>query len=141
MVICQNQKNFNKEIKNIRHNLMLNKYTQESADSIMKPSRRNCPSSDTIHQSMIITPYVKSISVKFRCTGNHFCVRNIFKTNHTLHGTMIKTGPLRDAQQMKQCVYNIPCHCDRCYSGKTSRPLDVCIKEYKHNLSPKCTGR
>jgi hypothetical protein len=39
MVICLDQKDFNKEIENIRHDLMLNEYPQEFADSIMKPSR------------------------------------------------------------------------------------------------------
>jgi hypothetical protein len=50
---------------------------------------------------------VKGISEKFRCIGNYFNVRTIFKTKHTLRGTLIKIGPVRDAQQMKQCVYNI----------------------------------
>jgi hypothetical protein len=47
----------------------------------------------------------------------------------------MKTGPVRDAQQMKKCVYNIPCDCGRCYIGETSRPLKVCIKEHKYNLT------
>jgi hypothetical protein len=34
---CQDQKDFNKEIKNIRHDLTFNEYPQESVDSIMKP--------------------------------------------------------------------------------------------------------
>jgi hypothetical protein len=43
----------------------------------------------------------------------------------------MKTGPVRDAQQKKQCVYSIPRDCGRCYIGETSRPLEVCIKEHK----------
>jgi hypothetical protein len=31
------------------------------------------------------------------------CTRIIFKNKHTLHGTLMKTGPVRDAQQTKQC--------------------------------------
>jgi hypothetical protein len=42
------QKDFKKEIKNIRHGLMLTEYPQELAESIMKPSRSNRPSSDTM---------------------------------------------------------------------------------------------
>jgi hypothetical protein len=80
--MCEDQKDFNKEIKNITHDLILNKYPQEFVDSIMKPARSNCPSSDTIYHSMvIIIPYVKGISEKFRCIGNHFNVRNISKLN------------------------------------------------------------
>jgi hypothetical protein len=84
---------------------------------------------------MVNIPYVRGISEKFRCIGNHFNVRMIFKTKHTLHGTVMKTGPVRDAQQTKQCVYNIPCDCGRCDISKTSRPLEACIKEHKYNLT------
>jgi hypothetical protein len=36
-VICQEQKDFNNEIMNIKHVLMLNEYPQEFVGSIMKP--------------------------------------------------------------------------------------------------------
>jgi hypothetical protein len=55
----QDQKDFNKEIKNRRHDLMLNEYPQEFTDFIMKPLRSNCPSSGTIYQGTVIVPYVK----------------------------------------------------------------------------------
>jgi predicted GIY-YIG superfamily endonuclease len=47
----------------------------------------------------------------------------------------MKTGPFRDAEQTKQCVYNIPCDSGRCYNGETSRSLEVRIKEHKYNLT------
>jgi hypothetical protein len=47
----------------------------------------------------------------------------------------MKTGPIGDAQQTKQCLYNIPYDCGRCYIGETSRPLDVHIKDHKYNLT------
>jgi hypothetical protein len=37
------------------------------------------------------------------------------------------------AQQTKQCAYNIPSDCGRCYISETSRPLEVSIKEHKYN--------
>jgi hypothetical protein len=40
-VICQNQKDFDKKIKNIRHDMMLNEYPKEYVDYEMKPSTRN----------------------------------------------------------------------------------------------------
>jgi hypothetical protein len=79
--------------------------------------------------------HVKGISKKLRCIGNCFNVSIIFKTKHTLQGTLMKTVPVREAQQMKQCVYNIPCDCGRCYIGKTRRPLKVHTKEHKYNLT------
>jgi hypothetical protein len=47
----------------------------------------------------------------------------------------MKTGPVRDAQRRKKCVYNIPCEYSRCFIGETSRLLEVRIKERKHNLT------
>jgi phosphopentomutase len=58
----------------------------------------------------------------------------MFKTKHTLHGTMMKTGPVRDAQKTKQGVYNIPRDCGRCYISETSRHLEVCTEEHKYNI-------
>jgi hypothetical protein len=43
-------------------------------------------------------------------------------------------GPVTGAQHMKQCVYRIPYDCGRCYTGKTGRPLEICIKDHKCNL-------
>jgi hypothetical protein len=101
----------------------------------MKPRRSNRPSSDTVYQSMVIIPYVRGISGKIRRIGNRFSVRTLFKTKRTLRGTLMKTGPVRDAQQKKQCVYSILCECGRCYIGETSRPSDARIKEHKYNLT------
>jgi hypothetical protein len=117
---------------------MLNEYPKEVVNSIIKPRKSNRSSSDIIYQGTVIIPYTRGISENFRHIGNRFNVRTILKYNHTLHGTLMKTGPVRDAQQMKQRVYNIPCDCGRCYIGKTSRPLEVCIKEHKHNLTQVC---
>jgi hypothetical protein len=75
------------------------------------------------------------VSQIFRHTENRFNVRAIFKNKHTHHGTSMKTGPVRDAYQMKQYVYNIPCDCGRCYISKTSRPLEVRTMEHKYNLT------
>jgi hypothetical protein len=67
----QDQKDFSKEIKYIRHDLMLNEYPQEFVGLIMKPSKSS-HRSNTVCQGMVIIPYVKGISEKFRCIGNHF---------------------------------------------------------------------
>jgi hypothetical protein len=80
-VICQDHKDFNNKINNIRHNLLLNEYPQEFVDSSMKPSRSNCPSSDTIYQGTVIIPQVKGISEKFRCIGNFSISRPFSKLN------------------------------------------------------------
>jgi hypothetical protein len=134
-VIYQNWKDINDEIRNMRHDLMFNEYQEELVDSVMKPSAKNRPSSDTVYKGTVIFPYVKDISEKFRHIGNCFNLRTIFKTKHIIRETLLKTGLLRDAQRTKQGVYSIPCDCGRCYISETSRPLEVSIKEHKYNLT------
>jgi hypothetical protein len=51
---------------------------------------------------------------------------------HTLRGTVLEIGAVRNSQQEKKCVYNILC--DRCYVGETSRALEVLIKVNRRNL-------
>jgi hypothetical protein len=46
--MCQDQQDFNNEIKIVRHDLMLNVYPKEFVDSDMKPSTRYHPFSETI---------------------------------------------------------------------------------------------
>jgi uncharacterized protein (UPF0335 family) len=133
-VICQNQKDFNKEVKIIKHDLTLNGYPQRVIDSVMKSRKNNNPSTGKVPQSTGEIPYVRGISEKFRRIGNRYNVRTIFKTKHTLQGILITTRPDRGLQQTRQCVYSIPCECCGCYIGVASRPLEVCIKEHKHNL-------
>jgi hypothetical protein len=46
----------------------------------MKPSRSNRPYSDTVYQGTV-NPYANGISEKWKCIGNRFNVRTIFKIN------------------------------------------------------------
>jgi hypothetical protein len=115
---------------------MLSECPKEFVDSLTKSSTRNRPSSDTI-----VIPYVKGTSAKFRSIGNRFNLRTIFKTKLTLQWTLMKTEPLRDAQQTKQCMCSIPCDCGSCYISETSRPLEVHIKEHKYNLTQGLLGK
>jgi hypothetical protein len=56
--ICQDEKDFNKEIKRMRYDLMLNEYQQEFITSILNPSRSSHHSSQATYQSTVIIPYV-----------------------------------------------------------------------------------
>jgi hypothetical protein len=114
---------------------MLSKYPKEFVQSVIKPLARNHPSSDTAYQGTAVIPYVKGTSEKFRRIRNRFHLRIIFKTKHTLRVTLLKTGPVRDAQQMKQRVYSIPRDCGRYYIRERNRTLQARIKEHKYNLT------
>jgi hypothetical protein len=77
---------------NVKYDLMNNEYTQEFITSILKPSRSSHHSSEKTYQGTVIISHVKGVSEKFKCIGNRFNVRTIFKTKQTLHGTTNKTN-------------------------------------------------
>jgi hypothetical protein len=58
-----------------------------------------------------------------------------FSELNILRGTLMRTGPGTDAQQTKQCLYNIPRNCGWCQMDEASRHLEVCIKEHKYSLT------
>jgi hypothetical protein len=60
-----------------------------------------------------------------------------WKLNIHSVGHWWKLDRLEMPKQTKQCVHNIPCDRGRRYIGETSRPLNVLIKEHKHNLIKK----
>jgi hypothetical protein len=77
---------------------------------------------------------VKGVSEKFRCIGNWYNIRTIFKTKHTLSSSLMKTRPERDPRHTPQCIYSTPCECGRRYIGEIGRPLAVRLREYRQNL-------
>jgi hypothetical protein len=117
----------------------------------MKTAGNSRLSPGTTYQGTVIIPYAEGISVKFRRIRNRFNVRIVFKTKHSLRGTLMKAVSVADAQQTDQWVYNVPCDCGRCQIGETSRPLEVGIKEHENNgtqslleknqISPTCLRR
>jgi predicted GIY-YIG superfamily endonuclease len=82
----------------------------------------------------VYIPYVKGVSEKFKRIGNQYNIRTVFKTEHILRSSLVRTRPKRDPQQTAHCVYSIPCECGRRYIGETGRPLAVRIREHRHNL-------
>jgi hypothetical protein len=102
-VIRQGQKDFNNKIKNISHDLRVNDYSQEFVHSVIKSSTRNRPSSDKIYQGIVLRVYQR----------NSHALGTVSKTKHTLPGTLLKNGPIKNAQQTNQCEYSIPCDCGR----------------------------
>jgi hypothetical protein len=89
---------------------MLSEYPQEFITSISKPSRSSYHSPETTKQITAIIPLVEGVSETFKRIGNRFTVR----TKQTFCGTLMRTGPITEATQMKQCVYIIPCERGRC---------------------------
>jgi hypothetical protein len=97
-VICQNQKIFNREVKIIKHDVTINGYVQRFIDSVMKSRKNNNPSTDKVAHSTVVIPYVRGTSEKFLLNANRY-IRTIFKTKHTLRGTLMTSRPDRGLQR------------------------------------------
>jgi hypothetical protein len=98
----------------------------------------------------VYIPYVKGVSGKFKCIGNQYNIKTIFKTKHIFRSSLMKTRLERDPRQTAQCICSIPCECGRSYIGETGRPLTVRLGEHRPNLqqssrkikiSPTCLWR
>jgi hypothetical protein len=113
---------------------VLNGYRKLSIDLIMEPGRTNRPSSGKNYYETVVIPYVEGISEKFVPIKYLFNVSTICKTNHTLSGTLMNTGPVRDPSRLGN-MHGIYCDCSRCYTVKTgSRPLEVNTEECRYSL-------
>jgi hypothetical protein len=47
----------------------------------------------------------------------------------------------REVQDMRHCIYSIPCECDRCYIREKGRPLGIQLEHMsnlKQRLMEKC---
>jgi hypothetical protein len=92
------------------------------------------PVTDGTCPSYVNMPYIKGISEKFRRIGEWYNIKTLFKTRQTLRSMLIRTRPNREVQDMRQCIYSIPCECGRCYIVETGRPFSVQIGEHMNNL-------
>jgi hypothetical protein len=82
----------------------------------------------------------RSLSHAIRCVSekcghilNCFNVSNIFKTEYTLREALMGSGPVRDAQLTRRCVFIVSCGCGKCYIAKTDRPLEILVKEHRQS--------
>jgi hypothetical protein len=86
-VICQNQKDFNREVEVIKHDLTLNGYPHFFIDSVMKSRNNNNPSTDKVPHSTVVIPYVKGIqensgALDIATTLEQFSKPNIHSGEH-----------------------------------------------------------
>jgi hypothetical protein len=101
--ICQEQSDFNREIMNVTHYIILNGYPQCFIDITIK-TRRNNSSSDETSLGTVVIPYTRGISEEFQNIGNNFNSRTIFKTRCMLQVALMVTIQDGEVQQTKHCV-------------------------------------
>jgi hypothetical protein len=131
--ICQERQDLVKEISILGSDLQLNGYPQGFIDSVINSKVIGRLNKEQKPLGSVYIPYVKGVSEKFKRIGYRY-IRTIFKTNHALRSSLMKTRPERGPLQTALCIYSIPCECGRSYIGETGRPLAVRLHEYRHHL-------
>lgn len=132
-VICQDCKDFNREINNIKYYFLFNQYPphtlliplQSQGEASILLQVENIMAQSLSHKPGI---FLK----KFKCSGNLYSGRNVFRTKHKFCGHWRKHG-MFEVQRKKPCVYSIPDDCDKCYISETSRSVEERINEHRHN--------
>jgi hypothetical protein len=125
---------FINEMSSLRRDLQLNGYPQGLIDSVINSKDSSRQNKEQKPLGSVYIPHVKGVSEKFKHIGNQYNIWMIFKTEHTLRRSLMKTRRERDPQQTALCVYSIPCECGRSYIGETDIPLAMRLSEHRHNL-------
>jgi hypothetical protein len=84
--------------------------------------------------SITLIPCVKGISENFRCIGDSYNFKTVFKTKHSLWDMLMRAEPARSPHQMENCICSIPCECGRNCIGEMRKWLAVWLWEHGHNL-------
>lgn len=137
-VVCSDKKSLKEEINSIRRDLRKNGYPDKVINKCNKSRETVSNNSRSLLEKpagFITIPYVNKLSEKIRRVARKYKIKTAFKSQNTIRQHLIKTKPLNEEQASKNCVYSIPCECNREYIGETKRPLNVRIKEHKYNVN------
>jgi hypothetical protein len=96
--ICQVRQDLFNEISSLRRYLLRNGYPQGFIDSVINSKGSSGPNKEEKPLGYVCIPYVKGVSEKFRCIGNRYNIRMMFKTKHIVGSSLMKTRLERDAQ-------------------------------------------
>lgn len=134
--VCSDNSSLRREFDNIEHDLKKNGYPDKLIRKCSRPVNKLQPSHIETEKpkAFICIPYIPKVSEKIRRIARKFQIKTAFKTQNTLRQHLTKTKPENTEQASKNCIYSIPCECNREYIGETKRPLEVRLKEHKNSL-------
>jgi hypothetical protein len=113
------------EVKNLKHDLQLNGFPQNSSTQSSIIPGKNQLRNDVKPIGSVVIPYVKGISDKFKRNGNLYNIRTIFKTKYTIRNPLMRTRHISVLHLTAHFIYNIPSECGRSYVVETGRLLSV----------------
>jgi hypothetical protein len=141
-IICRERQDLAHEVNDLKHDFELNGFPPKLINTdINNTGGDNRLRNEVKPIGSVVIPYVKGISEKCKRVGNRYNIRTVFKTNHILRDTFMRTRPMNDPQRTAQCIFNIPYECGGSYVGETGRPLSVRIGEHKLNFKKRSSRK
>jgi hypothetical protein len=92
--ICQEQDRSN-EVNCLGRDLQLSGYPQGFIDSVTNSKDSSCPNKDEMALGSLYFPYAKAASETFKCICSLYKVMTMFRTEHSLRSSLMKTRPER----------------------------------------------
>ena len=114
---------YQEEIKSLRDNLYHNNYPKSitSVPRNLDQTREN----DTWKLTTVRLPKVKGLLEKIQKICSPYDTRTIFTSSTILRKYLSQVKLPTEYNRTKNCIYSIPCSCDRVYRGETCCPLKV----------------
>ena len=107
----------------LRHNLHRNNYPQRITSATRNLDRRT--EDNTQKLTTVYLLYVKGLTERIQKNCCPYDIRTVFTSGSTLRRYLFRVKPPTEFNMIKNCVYTIPCRCDKIYKGETVRPLKV----------------
>ena len=105
------------EIISLRHNLHRNNYPERITSAPRNLERRM--KDNTRKLTTVCLPYVKGLAERIQKICSPYDIRPVFTSGSTLWRYLFRVKPPSEFNMTKNCVYSIPCSCDKIYRSPT----------------------
>ena len=79
----------------------------------------------------VCLPYVKGLAERIQKICSPYDIRTVFTSGSTLRRYLFRVKPPTEFNNIKNCVYSIPCSCGKIYKDETGHPLKVRLEEHR----------
>ena len=113
----------------LRQNLYRNNYTESITSAQRNLDRRM--EDNTRKPTAVCLPYVKGLAKRIQKICSPYDIRTVFKSGSTILRYLFRVKPPTEFNMTKNCVYSIPCSCDKIYKGETCRSIKVRLEDQR----------
>ena len=113
----------------LRPNLHRNNYPERIISAPRNLDRRIGDNTRKI--TTVCLSYVKGLAERIQKICSQYDIRTVFTSGSTLRRYLFWVKLPTEFNMIENCVYSIPCSCNKIYKGETGRPLKVRLEEHR----------